>query len=258
MKLAGFVITAVVVGLSGPAFAQSGSEGSGSTAATTPATVAAKSAEGVRGFVVSGFLGTNFGASRNNTVNLEGIENLSSNNSTSVNFGGQIAYLARGVVGGEFLADFSPGDGTFNNVLFTKAPDMNSYMFNLVAAAPFGHAHRVDPYISGGIGEVSLHSTIFTVVPVVAPVAVGGVAANNAVATESVSGSKFGWDLGFGIMAWSARNWGLRADMRYYKTGTNSSDTFDENNIGDGSAFSRVELSGISVWKANIGVGFRW
>jgi hypothetical protein len=69
------------------------------------------------------------------------------------------------VIGGEFLADFSPGLGTFDNVLFEKSPNVNSYMFNLIAVAPFGHAHSYDPYFSGGIGVVTLNSDIFTVDP---------------------------------------------------------------------------------------------
>ena len=98
-------------------------------------------------------------------MDLLDIENLDTNNSTSFNFGAQVAYLGRGVIGGEFLADFSPGVGTFNNVLFEQSPNVNSYMFNLIAVAPFGHAHSYDPYISGGIGAVTLNSTIFTVDP---------------------------------------------------------------------------------------------
>jgi hypothetical protein len=252
MKLAGFVITAVVVGLSGPAFAQSGSEGSGQTSAPAPAAkvAAVKSTEGSRGWMVSGSLGTNFSANTNNNLDLSAIEDVN-NNSTSVNFGAQVGYLARGIIGGEFLADFSPRLGAFNNALFTKAPNVNSYMWNVIASAPFGHSHGYDPYVSGGIGLVSLHSTIFTVVPV-------GAGANAAIATESASGSKFGWDAGFGLLAWSQKNWGIRADMRYYKTTSNNSDIFDENNIGDGSAFTKVVLNGMSFWKANVGVGFRW
>ena len=52
-----------------------------------------------------------------------------------------------------------------NNLLFERSPDVNSYMFNLIAVAPFGHAQSFDPYISGGIGAVTLNATIFTVDP---------------------------------------------------------------------------------------------
>ena len=256
MKLTGFVITAVMfAGLSGPAFAQ----GSGQQTATNPPVnqpVANTSSDDARSWVVSGYIGTNFGGSRTtDRVDLIDLENFDTS-STSFNFGAQVAYLGRGVVGGEFLADFSPSDGSFNNVLFENAPNVNSYMFNLIAVAPFGHAHSYDPYVSGGIGAVTLNSTIFTVNPTLAaaaspiqPVTIG---------TESVSGSRFGWDLGGGVMAWSEKNWGFRGDVRYYRTTSDTSDVFDLNNIGNGDIFSKVELSGIHFWKANAGVSFRF
>jgi opacity protein-like surface antigen len=255
MKLRGFVITAVVVGLSGPAFAQTQTGSSQQTAANAPANQAAvvnTSSDNPRSWMASGFIGTNFGASRNSSIDLLGLENLDTNNSTSVNFGGQVAYTARGVIGGEFLADFSPGLGTFDNVLFQKSPDVNSYMFNLIAMAPFGQVHSVDPYVSGGIGAVTLRSTIFAVNPT-------RVVNLDTLATETISGSRFGWDLGGGVMAWSEKNWGFRGDVRYYKTSTNDpGNNFDINDIGDGTDFTRLELAGISFWKVNTGIAFRW
>ena len=252
MKVASFVITAVVVGLSGPAFAQSGS---GQPTATNPPVyqpVANTSSDDVRSWMVTGYLGTNFGSSRtNDRVELLDLETFDSS-TTSANFGAQFAYLGRGVVGGEFLADFSPRAGTFNNVLFAQSPNVSSYMFNLIAVAPFGHAQSYDPYISGGIGAVRINSDIFVASPLLA-------AATDTIGTQSVSGSRFGWDLGGGVMAWSESNWGFRGDVRYYRTTSgNNTDVFDLNNIGDGSIFTRVELSGISFWKANVGLSYRW
>ena len=117
MRLAGFAITAAVVaGLSGPAFAQEGS-GAGSsqqTATNPPAQTSAPSrntsSDNGRNWMVSGFIGTNFGSSRNNDSVELSVSRTSTHSSTSVNFGGQVAYLGRGVIGGEFLADFSPSD----------------------------------------------------------------------------------------------------------------------------------------------------
>jgi hypothetical protein len=136
-------------------------------------------------------------------------------------------------------------------VLFSDSPNVNSYMFNAIAVAPFGNAHSYDPYISGGIGWVTLNATIFTLDPTLAPDI-------SAIGTESVSGSRFGWDLGGGIMAWSQGRWGFRGDLRYYRTTSDTTDVFDINNIGNGDTFSKVELSGIHFWKANAGVSFRW
>jgi hypothetical protein len=257
MKLRGFVITAVVVGLSGPAFAQTGTQtGSGQQPAATPpasqaVAILTPADDNPRGWMASGFIGTNFGGSRKSNVDLAQIEDLDTNTSTSVNFGGQVGYLARGVIGGEFLADFSPGLGGFDNLLFKNPPNLNSYMFNLIAVAPFGAADSYDPYISGGIGAVTLSSTIFTVNPTLAPNL-------NALATDTVNGTRFGWNIGGGVMAWSEKNWGFRGDVRYYATNSHNADVFDLNNIGDGSAFTDIELSGIRFWKANAGVAFRW
>ena len=251
MRTAGFVTIAVVVGLSGPAFAQTGS---GQQSAANPPVGQATtnpSSDNPRGWMASGFIGTNFGSGRSTSVNLTAIEDLNTNNSTSVNFGGQVGYLARGVIGGEFLADFSPGLGGFDNLLFKNPPNLNSYMFNLIAVAPFGHAQSYDPYISGGIGAVTISSTIFTVDPT-------RTTNLNALATDTINGTRFGWNIGGGVMAWSEKNWGFRGDVRYYATNSHNTDAvFDLNNI-DEVEFTRLELSGIRFWKANAGVAFRW
>lgn len=246
MKIAAFAITAaVVVGLSAPALAQQTSTQTQTTA--NPSTTSSDSHH----WMAAGFLGTNFGSSRtSDNARLLGLETFESS-STSATFGGQIGYLGRGVVGGEFLAEFSPRVGSFNNILFERSPNVNTYMFNLIAAAPFGKIHSFDPYISGGIGWVGMHADIFTANPL-------RVQNINAIPTESVSAQKFGWDLGGGIMAWSEKNWGFRGDLRYYRSTSSGTDAFDLNKIGDGAAFTDAELSGISFWKANAGLAFRW
>ena len=257
MRFADFAIAAAVVaGLSAPALAQEGSGSAGSAqhpATAPPANQAAAqtSSDDHRNWMASGFIGTNFGSSRNETrLELAGLENFDTS-TTSANFGGQVAYLGQGIIGGEFLADFSPRTSTFNNVLFERSPTVNSYMINAIAVAPGGYSRTVDPYLSGGVGWVTLNATIFTLDPTLAPDI-------NAIGTESVSGSRFGWDLGGGVMAWSEKNWGFRGDVRYYRTTSNTTDVLDLNNIGNGDTFTTVELSGVHFWKANAGVSFRW
>ena len=104
-----FVITAIVVGVSVPAFAQGGS---GQPAAAIPPAIQAAAASSTQAVVVTspdprnwmatGYIGSNFGSSRSGTadLNLSRIENLDTNNSTSANYGFQVAYLGRGVIGG--------------------------------------------------------------------------------------------------------------------------------------------------------------
>ena len=248
MRIAAFAVTtAVVVGLSAPALAQQAS--AQTQAPPNPAGTYTSSPE-ARHWMASGFLGTNFGSSRTNNLGLTGLETFDSG-TTSANFGGQVAYLARGVIGGEFLAEFSPRLNNFNNVLFERSPNVNTYMFNLIAAAPFGSIQSFDPYISGGIGWVGMHADIFTRNPL-------GVQNIDTIPTQSVSAQKFGWDLGGGVMAWSERRWGFRGDLRYYRSTSGGTDVFDINNIGNGDDFTQTELSGISFWRANAGLAFRW
>jgi hypothetical protein len=247
MRIRDLAITAaVVVGLSAPALAQ--------TNQPAPATAippAGGSSSDAGHWLASGFLGTNFGSGANSDrANFFGLEDFS-NSSTSATFGGQIAYLGGGILGGEFLAEFSPRSGNFNDILFERSPNVNSYMFNAIANAPFGAVHSFDPYISGGIGWVGMHADIFTS----DPTKVNDV---SLLSTESVSAHRFGWDLGGGVMAWSEKAWGFRGDVRYYRTTSSSTDVFDINDIGTGDAFAKAELSGIHFWKANAGLSFRW
>ena len=59
-------------------------------------------------------------------------------------------------------------------------------------------------------------------------------------------------------MAFSEKNWGFRADLRYLRTTSNDVDIFDINDIGDGDIFTDVALSGLSMWKGNFGLSYRW
>jgi hypothetical protein len=174
----------------------------------------------------SGFAGSNFGAAAA---------------SSSVDFGGALGYLYRGYVGGEFLAGFTPNfqmQGT--NVLAGQSPDINSYMVNLIAAAPLGVDNRFQPYVSGGIGAVTLSAS-----NVVSP-AVGVNAVLNPTA------AKFGGDIGAGLMAY-AGNVGVRGDVRYYRAfNTSNNGTSAESVLGESA------LAGLDFWRANVGLAFRW
>ena len=63
----------------------------------------------------SGFVGSNFGASLHNNLNLDNVDINNDNNNSSFDFGGNIGYTWNRVVGVEFLADFTPSFGISNN-----------------------------------------------------------------------------------------------------------------------------------------------
>jgi hypothetical protein len=121
-----FVIATALTAMSGTAIAQ-----------TTAAIIADETRNTS---VLSGFVGSNFGTSG---------DNLDFDSGASVAFGVQTAYLWRGIVGGEFIADFAPNT---EFQFFANEPDVNSYMFNAIGAVPLGSTERYQPYVSGGCG----------------------------------------------------------------------------------------------------------
>jgi len=160
---------------------------------------------------------------------------------SSVDFGGQLGYLYRGVVGGEFVADFAP-EFNMNNALLADAPNVNAYMANAVVAVPLGGSHQVQPYVSGGAGAIQLRSNVLSV-------------ASTPTSSQSAANqTKAGGDIGVGVMGF-AGNFGVRGDVRYYRAfesdlATNASTTAD--------FFAQSLLSGLRFWRANIGLAVRW
>jgi outer membrane protein with beta-barrel domain len=256
MRLADFAITAAVVaGLSAPAMAQEGSGGVVSTpnAVTNPAPVPATNNNNTTfntdsdRWVASGFVGTNFSSGFSSGDNLLNID--TENTNSSINFGGQVAYLWGGFVGLEGLAEFSPSF-EIADVLLENKPDINTYMANGIVAGHFGSESQYMPYASGGVGAVQMRATIFTIDPAFAP--------NidlSTIGTRSESGSRFGWNLGGGVMGFAGK-WGFRGDVRYYRSSTDNN--IDLTDLTTGNVFSQAVLSGFSFWKANVGVAFRW
>jgi hypothetical protein len=191
-------------------------------------------------WLASGFVGSNFGSTNNDVVSVE--------RSMSFDWGGQIGYLWRGVVGGEFLANFTPslGVNTFG-VLFDN-PKVSSYMANAVAVLPLGSAGQIQPYISGGFGGIQMR---FPNGIVGSGILVNGVVTN--VTTSSVSQTGGGSNAGGGIMAFAGKV-GVRADARYFHANTFSSR--DATNFAN--LVTQSLLSDLNFWRADIGIAFQW
>jgi hypothetical protein len=176
-------------------------------------------------WVAAGFVGANYGARTANS---------------SVDFGGQAGYLYRGVVGGEFLADFAP---TFeiNNAFLAERPFVNAYMANAIVAAPLGSDHQIQPYVSGGFGGIQLRGALLSSL--------------QTSSQTTANQTRGGGDIGFGVMGF-AGSVGVRGDVRYFRAFTN--DTLATGTTTPGDAFSQNLLSGLDFWRANIGVAVRW
>lgn len=178
-------------------------------------------------WLASAFVGSNFGQDS------EG----------AVDFGGTIGYLWRGIVGAEFQANFAPEfelEPSRRALLLGESPWIDSYMFNAIGAIPVGNERRFQPYVSGGLGVLTLRSDVLDD------------PTNSAVEPDD---SRLGGNIGAGVMGfWGVA--GIRADVRYFRG-------FDQDTVGDDSGSptevtgSRI-LSNLNFWRANIGVAFGW
>jgi hypothetical protein len=191
-------------------------------------------------WVASGFVGSSFSTS-NNTI----LQSVNSDNSVPAGFtyGGQVAYLWHGIVGGEFLADFAPDVG-LDSILFASQPHVNSYMGNVIGAYPFGSDGQFQPFISGGFGSIGMRADLLT-----------GFDVNGNQITSSSNQAQWGSNIGGGIMAFANR-WGVRGDVRYFRASTNN-DTFSSNDPVD-DRVTKALLSDLGFWRGTLGLSFRW
>src|SRR5881394_2671969 len=194
----GLLAAVMVSGLSGTALAQTPPP-----THNAPAIAPADNAGLTRShWLASGFVGSNFGSVNNVDFSLD--------RSRSLDWGGQVGYLWRGVLGGEFLANFTPSFGVNTVGVLLDNPKVSSYMANAVAVLPLGAGGQFQPYVSGGLGGIQMR---FPNGIVGSGILVNGVVTN--VTTSSVSQTGGGSNIGGGIMAFAGKV-GVRGDARYF------------------------------------------
>jgi hypothetical protein len=166
---------------------------------------------------------------------------------SSVDFGGALGYTS-GWFGAEFLAGFTPNFQLRNNIFFDE-PQINSYMFNLMAGVPIGPDKNWQPFVSGGLGALTLRSD-----------ALSG-DDNEFQENFKADDTQLGANIGFGVMGF-ARNVGVRADVRYFRgfsdDAVEDALNLDPGTIDGSNAIASQILSGLDFWRANIGLAFRW
>jgi opacity protein-like surface antigen len=170
-----------------------------------------------------------------------GTVNVDEDVPSTMTYAFQVGYMWHSIWGAEFIADFAPDVG-FTSQLLASQPHVNSYMGNIIAALPIGE--RVHPYISGGFGSVGISADVFTLPDI-----------NGNRSTITADRSRWGYDIGGGIMAFADRRWGVRGDVRYFRG--SSDDTF----IDDLDRERRVTgglLSDLGFWHGTLGLAYRW
>jgi len=202
--------------------------------------------------MASGFVGSSYNnnsgeistGSTSSTGGVSGVTSMGDAES-SVDFGGSVGYLWHNVFGAEFQANFTPNFNLQNSLAAsTSTPQVNTYMFNVVGAAPFGADARWQPYISGGFGAVTL----------------SGDTSNSSGIEEAfnVDDNRGGGNIGFGLMAFLG-GWGVKGDVRYFRAFTDDNNVSTVTNV-NGSTTTTIDssLPGLTFWRANIGLAFRW
>jgi len=153
-------------------------------------------------------------------------------------YGASIGWMGAGVLGWETEFAFTPGfldiDATDDDIDDFDADLIDdqafSVMFNGIVGVPIGGTSGAGfrPYFAGGVGwfQTTIESDELLF---------------------DESSDKFGFSLGGGAMGYFG-NVGLRGDLRYYQT---LSDSNVDNDLG-------LEIGDYDFWRGTVGVTFRW
>lgn len=149
--------------------------------------------------------------------------------SQHVTYGGSAAWMGAGVFGFEVDAAYAPdvfnATGTNRDLFDTNVATL---MANLIVGVPLG-APGVRPYVSGGAGllrtSVSSADDFF-----------------------NVDNNSFGVNAGAGVMVFVRQNFGLRGDLRYFRS-------LRDTDGGDG---INLALGAFEFWRATVGATFRF
>ena len=150
------------------------------------------------------------------------------------NFGASVGF--GGLIGFEFDASRTR-IGTYRDVpIVDLTADVTTLMGNLVVRLPTG---PVQPYASAGAGVIRLSGDVR--VPFIGTIV-------------SAGGQDFGMNVGGGVHVFPSRNFGIRGDVRYFRTlGDITLD--DLTNIG---GIDNLPLPRLDFWRATAGVTFRF
>jgi len=198
-------------------------------------------------FILSGAVGGSFGGDADNG---------------GVAFDGTFDWVRHGKYGLELIGAFSP-NFNFGQTTLASAGDTqtNSYMFNVVGAAPIGNEAAWLPYVSGGFGAITVRNTLDLTQNNGA--AFGFTNTNGSTSLSLIDNNQFGGNIGFGLMGFMNQV-GFRADVRYFSgignndSTTNSSTTGTVTGSDANTGLLNNLLQNVSFWRSTVGVSFRW
>lgn len=145
-------------------------------------------------------------------------------------YGGTIDWTAAGIFGVELDAAVAPDllDQDNDVDLGVTGSNVATLMGNIVIAAPLG-SPGIRPYLSGGAGLIRSR-------------------VSNVDDVFDISDNSFGANIGAGVTAFTSHHFGLRADVRYFRS------------LQDDDAGSGIDLGlgTFDFWRATLGAAFRF
>ena len=146
-------------------------------------------------------------------------------------FGVTIGAMGAGIIGGEFDFGYSPT--YFGDEEVFGSNNVTTLMGNLIVGIPIGGTSGagIRPFVTGGAGLMRTSiDTLFD--------------------DSSISSNDFAFNVGGGVMGYFSQHFGIRGDVRYFRSFADSSD-FDNPFDFD------LDLGGQDFWRASIGIVIR-
>jgi opacity protein-like surface antigen len=193
-------------------------------------TVAASPTRASADWLLTPFIGTNFGGS----ADFGRFDEFEDEFERRVDFGASLGWMGHGAIGFEF--DFGHSPNFFQNTVGPGDFDfgdshVTTLMANVLVGIPAGgqRGPGFRPYGSGGLGLIRSHVS-------------GGEFFNDLDAND------FGFNVGAGLQGFFNDRIGLRGDVRYFRSlqDNEPDDEFD------------LAVSDFSFWRASVGVTIRF
>lgn len=204
------------------------------TSAICAAVMAAAPATASADWVITPFVGWNFGGSADVNNGITGVS-FPNQFEHKIDYGVSVAQMGAGIIGWEADLGYSPNffeTGTATNNAFEFTNDSNVFTLtgNVIVGAPIGgHGGSIRPYAVGGVGLIRTNLQDITE------------------AFDVNTKNDFGFDLGGGVMGYFSQNVGIRGDVRYFRSFTGNSDNV-----------TGLGLSNFHFWRGSVGVAFKF
>jgi len=153
-------------------------------------------------------------------------------------FGGSFGYMRGGIFGFETDISFSPDFFGDSDSLLIGDNSMTTWMGNVIVGIPFGGqtGFGVRPYGVGGFGGFRQRI-------------------DNITGLIGFSNTNWGYDVGGGVFVYFTNHFGVRGDVRYFKTTLNVNDLIDLVDIDFDLNGNEVD---VDFTRYSIGLSLRW